>query len=64
VADLPKVEIPLEPVVQKRYWHLKSYFDEFVDEVNKSGINQADYVVQVVVVKKGGEVAPDKSAFE
>lgn len=57
-----RVEIPLDELQARRYFHLKGYFDDFLSKVDGAGINVADYVAVVSVQKKAA--APlDRSAF-
>jgi hypothetical protein len=53
----PEVKIPVEPVLGRKYFQLKKYFDNFVEAVEKSGVDTSEYVVVVRLEPKGfGEV--------
>ena len=55
-----KVIVPLEPVVNHHYFGLKSYLDDFVNQVNSASVDVTKYQVVITVETVGGDVVkPD-----
>jgi hypothetical protein len=49
--------IPLEPVLDRRYFKMKPYLDEFIDEVEAAKVDPSKYEV-VVTLHEIGSLSP------